>query len=602
MTPGGQSDDPGRGTSGVPSRSYAATAGLIAGAMTGGVGLLAARLVEWVTGVAGAWPFELLFAASTTGAPARPVLASVGAFLAVGLAAGLVGRHRPKGGIGILVVVGLAWAVALRSFDLVAQTYLVPVLATLAGAGTLLLLSRIGRRTAGTDRPGSGDGDRRPTGGAGVPSLSRRRALLAGMVVAVVAGIAGTVGAAAAPPRPPVRRVGPQAAGGGPLLEGTVFDVREFGAAGDGLADDSDPIQAAVGAASRERGTVHFPAGVYRYASSLPLSPGSGVTMSGEVGASTIDFAPSGAAGFMSCIQVDADDVTIDGLVLRRAADLDMVVLATGAFNRLTLSRTSLAGNADAFPATFCHGIKLSDESRSSGLRLVDSSMTAVDYGLLQTNESTAVTAGILVERCAFAGNRSTDLEFNSPQGAIRDVTVVDSTFSDNYSTGFGVGLAKVEDVVIRGNTFDNYAMEAVHVEDYSVNVRIESNRFTSCGLRMHANVQLIGGSSELSVLANTFEASLNTIEIFAVTAQPGGVGPTGSGRETVPPYDVAVHGNVFACSPFVTPVYFQGTTRGSIVANTVTGSAIAGPADAFELLDVDGVVVRDNVVNGARS
>jgi hypothetical protein len=74
------------------------------------------------------------------------------------------------------------------------------------------------------------------------------------------------------------------------------LNVKEFGAKGDGLADDTPSIQAAINAASASPagGTVGFPKGTYLLDSAYPASHpwsfynlliGSGVTLSGETGA-----------------------------------------------------------------------------------------------------------------------------------------------------------------------------------------------------------------------------------------------------------------------------------------------------------------------------
>jgi polygalacturonase len=52
-------------------------------------------------------------------------------------------------------------------------------------------------------------------------------------------------------------------AGGGLGAPGSVFDVRHFGARGDGVTIDSDAINRAIQAAARHGGTVYFPAGTY---------------------------------------------------------------------------------------------------------------------------------------------------------------------------------------------------------------------------------------------------------------------------------------------------------------------------------------------------
>jgi polygalacturonase len=67
-----------------------------------------------------------------------------------------------------------------------------------------------------------------------------------------------------------------------------MIDVRNYGARGDGIADDGPALRAALAAAASSAGLVVVPAGVYR---SGPLELGSGVTLRLEAGA-TISFIP----------------------------------------------------------------------------------------------------------------------------------------------------------------------------------------------------------------------------------------------------------------------------------------------------------------------
>jgi len=79
--------------------------------------------------------------------------------------------------------------------------------------------------------------------------LSRRRVVALGAAGAALP-LAAPGPATAAPARPPI-------------APGNVFDVRQFGARGDGVTIDSDAVNRAIGAASRTGGTVYFPAGTY---------------------------------------------------------------------------------------------------------------------------------------------------------------------------------------------------------------------------------------------------------------------------------------------------------------------------------------------------
>ena len=67
----------------------------------------------------------------------------------------------------------------------------------------------------------------------------------------------------------------------------SVVDVRSFGARGDGVADDSRAIQAAV-AALRPGGTLRFPSGTYRFAQQHPSSAAA-ITLTG-VSNVAVDF------------------------------------------------------------------------------------------------------------------------------------------------------------------------------------------------------------------------------------------------------------------------------------------------------------------------
>ena len=79
------------------------------------------------------------------------------------------------------------------------------------------------------------------------------------------------------------------------------FDVRAFGAAGDGLQDDLPAVRRALAAAA-EGGTVRFPAGTYRWSGTLRIST-DGVTLQGEPGAVV-----SAAAAVQRLLIVDGVD------------------------------------------------------------------------------------------------------------------------------------------------------------------------------------------------------------------------------------------------------------------------------------------------------
>jgi hypothetical protein len=96
----------------------------------------------------------------------------------------------------------------------------------------------------------------------------------------------------------------------------TVVDVRRFGARGDGITDDSRPIQAAA-AALRSGDTLHFPPGTYRFAQRHP--PGSAAILIADVSDVDVEFDP-GAELLMDNLDQRVGTGTSHGLLIRGPA------------------------------------------------------------------------------------------------------------------------------------------------------------------------------------------------------------------------------------------------------------------------------------------
>lgn len=92
-----------------------------------------------------------------------------------------------------------------------------------------------------------------------------------------------------------------------PIPSGPTFDVTNYGAVGDGVADDTSEVQAAITAAAGVGGTVLVPAGTYRISAAVSVPGGVRVT-----GAGTLRQVTAGRVG----LRITGSDVTVEGITL----------------------------------------------------------------------------------------------------------------------------------------------------------------------------------------------------------------------------------------------------------------------------------------------
>lgn len=128
-------------------------------------------------------------------------------------------------------------------------------------------------------------------------------------------------------------------------LKRRFFNVKDFGALGDGVADDTDAIQKAIDAASVHTygGTVFFPRGVYKVTGTLEVAHHY-ITLEGEgMNAATLqrDFATGYTVDFS---RGGATDTIFYGQVLNLTFDTT-VAMSSGAHLRLNVARLFRVAN-----------------------------------------------------------------------------------------------------------------------------------------------------------------------------------------------------------------------------------------------------------------
>lgn len=391
----------------------------------------------------------------------------------------------------------------------------------------------------------------------------------------------------------------------------SVTDPR-YGAKADGITDDGPAIRAAIAAGGG--GRIYFPAGTYYYKATGALILPSNTLLDGVSGATIINFDTQTVGKYTEFARNGGNDVAIQGLTINRVADFPTVMFPVQNYRSLSFRECIINGNRDIY-SNYCHVFQLGVQPTGTfdGLTIQDTTVTKCSYGLFQSNSSTATARNIIVNRSNFFGNYATDLEFNAPLGENFNISVTDSTFASNQATGigagFGVGLAHVTGAVVHGNRFTDYNNEAVHVEDYSTGILIESNSFKRCGMIFAAYVRIISGARYTKIVNNNFDATENNNFIPVIQSVAGGAGNTPGNRKIIDPFRITIAGNHIQAGG-CQGIYFAAVTGGVIANNTlqgggsVTGGVYGGSNGgyALELWDGFGITVSGNTIRGFES
>ncbi|WNG45772.1 hypothetical protein F0U60_17885 [Archangium minus] len=349
------------------------------------------------------------------------------------------------------------------------------------------------------------------------------------------------------------------------LLE---LDLRTKGAACNGTTNDLPAfISAFKSLASAGGGTLLVPAGnclVKTTTTNEMLTIPANVTVRGVAGASriTLEADSDRPERVRALFNIANRDITLQDLELVRnqAPELARETKRTSALiilrpsSNFTMRRVVLDGQQteeQLAKELVAHGVMFASGGEGAlhrNIRMEQCTVRNLVYGLFQASNTYTNVSGIVVNQSTFEGNFKDDLEFNAPKADMADVEVSDSTFRDNrrvgYGAGFGIGLANVQGAVIRGNSFDNYRYEPIHIEDRSSKVLVEGNTFTRSYTAVHADttwrshIFIINNSHDVTVRGNHFDMSANTQPIQAIYASPGG--------SIYPPYGLRIEQNTF--------------------------------------------------------
>lgn len=316
-----------------------------------------------------------------------------------------------------------------------------------------------------------------------------------------------------------------------------------FSAAGDGATDDRPALVRAFSEA-QPGDTVLIPPGNYRIIlTGGPLAIPDGITLWGQNGKSKLLLSSNGKSGDHREFLRPQSDVTVEGLTIERDADFSGILLPiSGDASNIVFCNCRIIGGQARFPKSDCHGFRV-------GLGIVKNFTldgVAVEdccFGLFQPNDATGTLDGVTVEHCRFERNTASDLEFNSPQGVMRNIVVRESFFRDNLSNtaggGFAVGFANVAGGRVERCVIQNYGSEALHVEDRSADIQLVSNTIIGGSMRQpNGVIMVVNNSKGVTIEGNFIDARQNTNRLHLILVTAGG-------KNFANPSEVSVANNV---------------------------------------------------------
>ena len=241
------------------------------------------------------------------------------------------------------------------------------------------------------------------------------------------------------------------------------FNVRNYGAQGDGTTDDTASVNAAIAALiAAGRGVLYFPAGSYKTTSALTT-----ISVSATVqGDGTIQGTSVQTKVISTSDTANLFTVTADGCLFRDMALINTHGDAPTAGAAIDTTGGGLAGFDNIRIDHFYNGIDLEN---SSSWWMRDSYLNSFKYGIRIRNTAIPDGGDWSISGCTFS-------TINSPDAAIRIDSsgggkIVNCKINGGATTGFQDGIqvaigaaVQTADLLISNTSIENFRRHGIHV------------------------------------------------------------------------------------------------------------------------------------------
>jgi len=287
-----------------------------------------------------------------------------------------------------------------------------------------------------------------------------------------------------------------------------LISVKDYGAKGDGVTNDTEAIRAAVSQANTTGGIVVFPAGTYRVSDFPNIRVTSGVHLIGcGDGASVLTASGNMTAPF---IHTAGDHIRIEGLDMRNPNSINAVAFVNiSGGSHVAVHRCSFEGGYTAV------WLNPADHEVVQHVKLTDNIMKHFNFGVYIGSKHTFQIGGtisnVLIDRNMIIEGQQIDAGGDGIKTVKRCSYL---TITNNHISGYSRDaidlFASGDSIVVSGNVLQNNLVKGIDIKSDLANYT--ENEYGFNGRRLTITNNIIDGNElvGISISQNTSNGDYN--------------------------------------------------------------------------------------------